>query len=114
MLQAVRFIIQGGGGKMDATIRKNYVTMLIGMLGHDEVVILTDQICIVLSSLRATILVPIFSLLGCHTHGVCWLPWRDLCLSSRRRTCCTYAAVPPRFVDLFSSFCSCDVSHVEP
>ncbi|KAG8596974.1 hypothetical protein GDO81_002124 [Engystomops pustulosus] len=36
MLQAVRFIIQGGGGKMDATIRKNYVTLLIGMLGHDE------------------------------------------------------------------------------
>ncbi|KAM4051160.1 stalled ribosome sensor GCN1 isoform 1-T1 [Anomaloglossus baeobatrachus] len=36
MLQAVRFIIQGGGGKMDAAIRKNYVTMLLGMLGHDE------------------------------------------------------------------------------
>ncbi|XP_053325705.1 eIF-2-alpha kinase activator GCN1 [Spea bombifrons] len=36
MLQAVRFLIHGGGGKMDATVRKNYVTMLIGMLGHDE------------------------------------------------------------------------------
>ncbi|XP_077317570.1 stalled ribosome sensor GCN1 [Lithobates pipiens] len=36
MLQAVRFIIQGGGGKIDAAIRKNYVSMLIGMLGHDE------------------------------------------------------------------------------
>ncbi|XP_072271584.1 stalled ribosome sensor GCN1 [Pyxicephalus adspersus] len=36
MLQAVRFIIQGGGGKIDATIRKNYVSILIGMLGHDE------------------------------------------------------------------------------
>ncbi|XP_075070961.1 stalled ribosome sensor GCN1 [Mixophyes fleayi] len=36
MLQAVRFIIRGGGGKIDAAIRKNYVSMLIGMLGHDE------------------------------------------------------------------------------
>ncbi|KAM8961528.1 stalled ribosome sensor GCN1 isoform 1-T1 [Pelodytes ibericus] len=36
MLQAVRFLVQGGGGKMDATIRKNYVTSLIQMLGHDE------------------------------------------------------------------------------
>ncbi|CAH2295310.1 eIF-2-alpha kinase activator GCN1 [Pelobates cultripes] len=36
MLQAVRFLIQGGGGKMDATIRKNFVTLLIQMLGHDE------------------------------------------------------------------------------
>ncbi|KAG8455790.1 hypothetical protein GDO86_001836 [Hymenochirus boettgeri] len=36
MLQAVRFIIQGGGGKMDGAIRKSYVTLLIGMLGHDE------------------------------------------------------------------------------
>ncbi|KAM9331114.1 stalled ribosome sensor GCN1 isoform 2-T2 [Gastrophryne carolinensis] len=36
MLQAVRFLIRGGAGKMDATIRKSYVTMLIGMLGHDE------------------------------------------------------------------------------
>ncbi|KAM4808080.1 stalled ribosome sensor GCN1 [Rhinophrynus dorsalis] len=36
MLQAVRFIIQGGGGKMDAAIRKSYVTLLIGMMGHDE------------------------------------------------------------------------------
>ncbi|XP_053558036.1 eIF-2-alpha kinase activator GCN1 [Bombina bombina] len=36
MLQAVRFLIQGGGGKMDGTIRKNYITLLIGMLGHDE------------------------------------------------------------------------------
>ncbi|OCT98218.1 hypothetical protein XELAEV_18010449mg [Xenopus laevis] len=36
MLQAVRFIIQGGGGKMDGAIRKSYVTLLLGMLGHDE------------------------------------------------------------------------------
>uniref|UniRef100_A0A8C5P6E8 GCN1 activator of EIF2AK4 n=1 Tax=Leptobrachium leishanense TaxID=445787 RepID=A0A8C5P6E8_9ANUR len=36
MLQAVRFLIQGGGGKMDAAIRKSYVTLLIQMLGHDE------------------------------------------------------------------------------
>ncbi|XP_068094819.1 stalled ribosome sensor GCN1 [Hyperolius riggenbachi] len=36
MLQAVRFIIQGGGGKIDAAIRKSYITLLIGMLGHDE------------------------------------------------------------------------------
>ncbi|KAM4708063.1 stalled ribosome sensor GCN1 [Discoglossus pictus] len=36
MLQAVRFIVQGGGGKMDAAIRKSYVTLLMGMLGHDE------------------------------------------------------------------------------
>eukprot|EP00079_Xenopus_tropicalis_P029628 XP_012825198.1 PREDICTED: eIF-2-alpha kinase activator GCN1 [Xenopus tropicalis] len=36
MLQAVRFIIQGGGGKIDGAIRKSYVTLLLGMLGHDE------------------------------------------------------------------------------
>lgn len=42
MLQAVRFIIQGGGGKIDAALRKSYVSLLIGMLGHDEVIYLNN------------------------------------------------------------------------
>ncbi|XP_075424511.1 stalled ribosome sensor GCN1 isoform X2 [Ascaphus truei] len=36
MLQAVRFLIQGAGGKVDGAIRKSYVTLLLSMLGHDE------------------------------------------------------------------------------
>lgn len=37
MLQALRFVIQGAGAKVDAAIRKNIVSLLLGMLGHDEV-----------------------------------------------------------------------------
>lgn len=37
MLQALRFVIQGAGSKVDPTIRKNITTTLLGMLGHDEV-----------------------------------------------------------------------------
>ncbi|XP_069038064.1 stalled ribosome sensor GCN1 [Lepisosteus oculatus] len=36
MLQALRFVIQGAGGKVDPTIRKNITTTLLSMLGHDE------------------------------------------------------------------------------
>ncbi|XP_029296590.1 LOW QUALITY PROTEIN: eIF-2-alpha kinase activator GCN1 [Cottoperca gobio] len=36
MLQALRFVIQGAGSKVDAAIRKNITTTLLGMLGHDE------------------------------------------------------------------------------
>ncbi|XP_040898957.1 eIF-2-alpha kinase activator GCN1 [Toxotes jaculatrix] len=36
MLQALRFVIQGAGSKVDPTIRKNITTTLLGMLGHDE------------------------------------------------------------------------------
>ncbi|XP_069071140.1 stalled ribosome sensor GCN1 isoform X2 [Pleurodeles waltl] len=36
MLQALRFVTQGAGGKIDATVRKNIVAALLGMLGHDE------------------------------------------------------------------------------
>nr|XP_023696536.1 eIF-2-alpha kinase activator GCN1 [Paramormyrops kingsleyae] len=36
MLQALRFVIQGAGSKVDPAIRKNISTMLLGMLGHDE------------------------------------------------------------------------------
>ncbi|XP_067861626.1 stalled ribosome sensor GCN1 [Heptranchias perlo] len=36
LLQALRFVIQGAGAKVDGTIRKNITTMLLGMLGHDE------------------------------------------------------------------------------
>uniref|UniRef100_A0A8C2KM20 GCN1 activator of EIF2AK4 n=1 Tax=Cyprinus carpio TaxID=7962 RepID=A0A8C2KM20_CYPCA len=36
MLQALRFVIQGAGAKVDPTIRKNITTTLLGMLGHDE------------------------------------------------------------------------------
>nr|XP_033809981.1 eIF-2-alpha kinase activator GCN1 isoform X2 [Geotrypetes seraphini] len=36
MLQATRFVTRGAGAKVDATIRKNIVTVLLGMLGHDE------------------------------------------------------------------------------
>ncbi|KAL7828514.1 hypothetical protein SRHO_G00321480 [Serrasalmus rhombeus] len=36
MLQALRFVIQGAGAKVDPTIRKNIITTLLGMLGHDE------------------------------------------------------------------------------
>ncbi|XP_066545283.1 stalled ribosome sensor GCN1 isoform X2 [Amia ocellicauda] len=36
MLQALRFVIQGAGGKVDPAIRKNITTVLLGMLGHDE------------------------------------------------------------------------------
>uniref|UniRef100_A0A8C8VR02 TOG domain-containing protein n=1 Tax=Pelusios castaneus TaxID=367368 RepID=A0A8C8VR02_9SAUR len=36
MLQALRFVTQGAGAKVDATIRKNITTVLLGMLGHDE------------------------------------------------------------------------------
>lgn len=37
MLQALRFVIQGAGSKVDPAIRKNIITILLGMLGHDEV-----------------------------------------------------------------------------
>ncbi|XP_054298427.1 stalled ribosome sensor GCN1 [Pongo pygmaeus] len=36
MLQALRFVIQGAGAKVDAIIRKNIVSLLLSMLGHDE------------------------------------------------------------------------------
>ncbi|XP_044304801.1 eIF-2-alpha kinase activator GCN1 [Varanus komodoensis] len=36
MLQALRFVTQGAGAKVDATVRKNITTVLLGMLGHDE------------------------------------------------------------------------------
>uniref|UniRef100_A0A3Q1GAD8 GCN1 activator of EIF2AK4 n=1 Tax=Acanthochromis polyacanthus TaxID=80966 RepID=A0A3Q1GAD8_9TELE len=36
MLQALRFVIQGAGSKVDPAIRKNITTTLLGMLGHDE------------------------------------------------------------------------------
>uniref|UniRef100_A0A672PWC5 GCN1 activator of EIF2AK4 n=1 Tax=Sinocyclocheilus grahami TaxID=75366 RepID=A0A672PWC5_SINGR len=36
MLQALRFVIQGAGAKVDASIRKNITITLLGMLGHDE------------------------------------------------------------------------------
>ncbi|XP_051887942.1 eIF-2-alpha kinase activator GCN1 [Pristis pectinata] len=35
-LQALRFVIQGAGAKVDGNIRKNITTLLLGMLGHDE------------------------------------------------------------------------------
>lgn len=37
MLQALRFVIQGAGAKVDTVIRKNIVSLLLNMLGHDEV-----------------------------------------------------------------------------
>ena len=37
MLQALRFVIQGAGAKVDVVIRKNIVSLLLSMLGHDEV-----------------------------------------------------------------------------
>lgn len=37
MLQALRFVTRGAGAKVDAAIRKNISTVLLGMLGHDEV-----------------------------------------------------------------------------
>lgn len=37
MLQALRFVTQGAGAKVDAAVRKNITTVLLGMLGHDEV-----------------------------------------------------------------------------
>lgn len=37
MLQALRFVIQGAGAKVDVAIRKNIVSLLLSMLGHDEV-----------------------------------------------------------------------------
>ncbi|KAM5311577.1 stalled ribosome sensor GCN1 [Glossophaga mutica] len=36
MLQALRFVIQGAGGKVDVAIRKNIISLLLSMLGHDE------------------------------------------------------------------------------
>uniref|UniRef100_A0AAQ5ZCA9 TOG domain-containing protein n=1 Tax=Amphiprion ocellaris TaxID=80972 RepID=A0AAQ5ZCA9_AMPOC len=36
MLQALRFVIQGAGSKVDPAIRKSITTTLLGMLGHDE------------------------------------------------------------------------------
>ncbi|GAB1290067.1 eIF-2-alpha kinase activator GCN1 [Apodemus speciosus] len=36
MLQALRYVIQGAGAKVDAAIRKNLVSLLLSMLGHDE------------------------------------------------------------------------------
>lgn len=36
MLQALRFVIQGAGSKVDAAIRKNTISILLSMLGHDE------------------------------------------------------------------------------
>lgn len=37
MLQALRFVIQGAGSKVDPAIKKSIITTLLGMLGHDEV-----------------------------------------------------------------------------
>lgn len=37
MLQALRFVIQGAGSKVDPVLRKNITTTLLSMLGHDEV-----------------------------------------------------------------------------
>lgn len=37
MLQALRFVIQGAGAKVDLAIKKTMTTMLLGMLDHDEV-----------------------------------------------------------------------------
>lgn len=37
MLQALRYVIQGAGAKVDAAIRKSLVSLLLSMLGHDEV-----------------------------------------------------------------------------
>lgn len=37
MLQALRFVIQGAGAKVDPAIKKSITTTLLGMLGHDEV-----------------------------------------------------------------------------
>ncbi|XP_055986980.1 stalled ribosome sensor GCN1 [Sorex fumeus] len=36
MLQALRFVIQGAGAKVDSAIRKGIVSLLLSMLGHDE------------------------------------------------------------------------------
>ncbi|XP_063000268.1 stalled ribosome sensor GCN1 isoform X1 [Elgaria multicarinata webbii] len=36
MLQALRFVTQGAGAKVDAAVRKTITTVLLGMLGHDE------------------------------------------------------------------------------
>uniref|UniRef100_A0A665VTC9 GCN1 activator of EIF2AK4 n=1 Tax=Echeneis naucrates TaxID=173247 RepID=A0A665VTC9_ECHNA len=36
MLQALRFVIQGAGSKVDPAIRKNITITLLSMLGHDE------------------------------------------------------------------------------
>ncbi|XP_058850202.1 stalled ribosome sensor GCN1-like [Acipenser ruthenus] len=36
MLQALRFVIQGAGGKVDPAIRRSITTTLLSMLGHDE------------------------------------------------------------------------------
>ncbi|KAK1160013.1 hypothetical protein AOXY_G21506 [Acipenser oxyrinchus oxyrinchus] len=36
MLQALRFVIQGAGGKVDPVIRRSITTTLLSMLGHDE------------------------------------------------------------------------------
>ncbi|KAK2840962.1 hypothetical protein Q7C36_012541 [Tachysurus vachellii] len=36
MLQALRFVIQGAGAKVDPAIKKTMTTMLLGMLDHDE------------------------------------------------------------------------------
>ena len=42
MLQALRFVIQGAGAKVDVVIRKNIVSLLLSMLGHDEVWLQVD------------------------------------------------------------------------
>ncbi|XP_053784029.1 stalled ribosome sensor GCN1 [Desmodus rotundus] len=36
MLQALRFVIQGAGSKVDMVIRKSIISLLLSMLGHDE------------------------------------------------------------------------------
>ncbi|XP_036730763.1 LOW QUALITY PROTEIN: eIF-2-alpha kinase activator GCN1 [Balaenoptera musculus] len=36
MLQALRFVIQGAGAKVDVVIRKSIVSLLLSTLGHDE------------------------------------------------------------------------------
>lgn len=45
MLQALRFVIQGAGAKVDVVIRKNIVLLLLNMLGHDEVPPQVDAGC---------------------------------------------------------------------
>ncbi|KAG8146188.1 putative Translational activator GCN1-like protein [Naja naja] len=44
MLQALRFVTQGAGGKVDAAVRKSIISMLLSMLGHEEIPIAVSGI----------------------------------------------------------------------
>ncbi|XP_016426339.1 eIF-2-alpha kinase activator GCN1-like [Sinocyclocheilus rhinocerous] len=70
MLQALRFVIQGAGAKVDPTIRKNITTTLLGMLGHDEKLDAGSQLSLI-DDLHRDIRSAAAEVRGQHLPGFC-------------------------------------------